>query len=366
MQTKDALPDRFRQGIFKRQRAGEHPRGKEIRGKTSSGQKPYGGKSNGERPCAVRCQTAKCRKTKGAAAVTRHKRISRKKWIGLVFILPWLVGLLVLQIYPFITSLIYSFTDYNIMSTPKFVGLKNYRMLLHKDPDFWNSLKVTLIYTVWTVPGKLIVALIVALIMNKDMKGVNLIRTIYYIPSLIGGSVAIAILWKLMFQDQGIINSILSAVHLPTVHWLSSPKNALMTIILLQLWTFGSSFVMFLAALKNVPADLYEAAELDGAGRIAQFFHITLPQISSIIFFNLIMQTITNLQSFTSSLVITNGGPLKSTYVLGLKLYQEAFQNYRMGYACAVSWVIFILIFIVTAVLFRFSSVFVYYEDNVE
>ena len=183
----------------------------------------------------------------------RHKKLRRKKWIGLIFILPWLIGLLVLQIYPFFASLAYSFTDYNIMSSPTFVGLKNYSTLFQKDPDFWNSLKVTLIYTVWTVPGKLIVALLVALVMNKNMKGVNLI-----------------------------------------------------------------------------------------------------------------MQTITNLQSFTSSLVITNGGPLKSTYVLGLKLYQEAFQNYRMGYACAVSWVIFILIFIVTAVLFRFSSVFVYYEDNVE
>ena len=156
----------------------------------------------------------------------------------------------------------------------------------------------------------------------------------------------------------------LKAIHLPTLHWLGDPKTALPTIILLQLWTFGSSFVMFLAALKNVPADLYEAADIDGASSWKKFVKITLPQISSIIFFNIIMQTITALQSFTSSLVITNGGPLKSTYVLGMKLYTEAFSFYKMGYACAISWVIFIMIMIVTMILFRFSSMMVYYEDG--
>ena len=290
--------------------------------------------------------------------------MKRKEWIGLVFISPWLIGLVVLQIYPFIASLFYSFTEYNIMSSPKFIGLDNYIKLFTQDQDFWNSLKVTVTYTIFTVPGKLIVALIVALVMNKGMKGVNFIRTIYYIPSLLGGSMGIALLWKMMFQDQGIINGFLQKLHLPAVQWLSSPKVALTTIILLQLWTFGSSFVMFLAALKNVPVELYEAADIDGAGKVVQFFKITLPQISSIIFFNVIMQTITALQSFTSSLVITDGGPLKSTYVLGMKLYQEAFSYYKMGYACAVSWVIFVIIMAVTLVLFRFSSLVVYYEDG--
>lgn len=292
------------------------------------------------------------------------RKLKRKEWIGLVFILPWLIGLVVLQVYPFLASLYYSFTEYNILSSPTFVGLDNYIRLFTKDRDFWNSFKVTIIYTIFTVPGKLIVALIVALVMNKGMKGINFIRTIYYIPSLLGGSMAIALLWKLMFQDQGIINSFLAKFGIPVIHWLSSPDMALTTIIMLQLWTFGSSFVMFLAALKNVPLELYEAAEIDGAGRVKQFFSITLPQISSIIFFNVIMQTITALQSFTSSLVITDGGPLKSTYVLGMKLYQEAFSYYKMGYASAISWVIFIVIFMVTLVLFRFSSLVVYYEDG--
>ena len=195
----------------------------------------------------------------------KKKKIKRKQWIGLVFIAPWLIGLIGLQVYPFVASLFYSFTEYNIMSSPKWIGLANYVKLFTADNEFWYSVKVTLIYTIFTVPGKLTVALIVALVMNKNMKGINFIRTIYYIPSLIGGSIGIAILWKLMFQEEGIINSLLKAIHLPPLHWLGDPKTALPTIILLQLWTFGSSFVMFLAALKNVPADLYEAADIDGA-----------------------------------------------------------------------------------------------------
>lgn len=294
------------------------------------------------------------------------RKLKRRNYIGLLFIAPWIIGFLLLQLYPFVTSFYYSLTKYNIMSKPVFIGLDNYINLLTVDTDFWNSLKVTLIYTVFTVPGKLVVALAVALVMNKNLKGINLIRTIYYLPSLFGGSIAVSILWKLMFQDQGIINSLLAVLNIPAVKWLGSPKMAMPTIILMNFWQFGSAFVMFLAALKNVPADLYEAADIDGASAITKLFKITLPQISSIIFFNVIMQTISALQSFAGPMIITNGGPLQSTYVLGLKLYTEAFSYYKMGYACAVSWVIFIMITIVTLILFRFSSMVVYYEDGDE
>ena len=292
------------------------------------------------------------------------KSLTRRKYIGLLFIAPWIIGFLVLQLYPFITSLIYSFAEYNIMSSPKFIGIQNYVQLLTKDREFWNSLRVTVVYTLFTVPGKLVVALLVAVLMNKNMRGVNAIRTIYYLPSLFGGSIAVSILWKLMFQNTGIINQIIGLVGIQPVKWLGNPKTAMPVIIMLNMWQFGSAFVMFLAALKNVPTELYEAAEIDGANRVVQFFRITLPQISSIIFFNVIMQTITALQSFTGPMVITNGGPLKATQVLGLKLYTEAFSFYKMGYACAISWVIFILIMAVTGVLFRFSSMVVYYEDK--
>ena len=292
------------------------------------------------------------------------KSLTRRKYIGLLFIAPWIIGFLVLQLYPFITSLVYSFAEYNIMSSPKFIGIQNYVQLLTRDREFWNSLRVTVIYTLFTVPGKLVVALLVAVLMNKNMRGVNAIRTIYYLPSLFGGSIAVSILWKLMFQNTGIINQIIGLVGIQPVKWLGNPKTAMPVIIMLNMWQFGSAFVMFLAALKNVPTELYEAAEIDGANRVVQFFRITLPQISSIIFFNVIMQTITALQSFTGPMVITNGGPLKATQVLGLKLYTEAFSFYKMGYACAISWVIFILIMAVTGVLFRFSSMVVYYEDK--
>lgn len=205
------------------------------------------------------------------------KSLTRRRYIGLLFISPWIIGFLVLQLYPFITSLIYSFAEYNIMSSPKFIGIQNYVQLLTRDREFWNSLRVTVIYTLFTVPGKLVVALLVAVLMNKNMRGVNAIRTIYYLPSLFGGSIAVSILWKLMFQNTGIINQIIGLVGVQPVKWLGNPNTAMPVIIMLNLWQFGSAFVMFLAALKNVPGELYEAAEIDGANRWKQIWHVTLP-----------------------------------------------------------------------------------------
>ena len=284
--------------------------------------------------------------------------------MGLLYIAPWLVGLLVLQLYPFVTSFYYSFTDYQFFNKPEFIGLGNYIKLFTSDPEFFKSLQVTIVYTLFTVPGKIMMALFIALLLNKNMKGIGTIRTIYYIPSLFSGSVAVAILWKLLFMNDGAINNILSMVGLPSVKWLGTEGTAMVTICLLEMWMFGSSMVMFLAALKQVPADLYESVSLDGAGKVKSFFYITLPQISPILFFNIIMQTITALQNFTSAFVVTNGGPNNGTYVLGMKLYNEAFKYFKMGYASAISWVIFAMILVVTLLLFRFSSGKVYYEDG--
>jgi oligogalacturonide transport system permease protein len=244
------------------------------------------------------------------------------------------------------------------------VGLKNYIDLFTIDRDFLLSLKATLLYTLMTVPGKLILALVIAVLMNRKSKGINFIRTLYYIPSLFGGSVAVALLWKIMFMDNGIINSLISKMGLPSVTWLGDPNTALPTICMLEIWQFGSSMVMFLAALKQVPASLYEAASIDGAGKAKQFFSITIPQITPIIFFNMIMQTIQALQNFTSAMVVTNGGPLKATYVLGMKLYNEGFSYFRMGYASAISWIVFLLIMVVTSLLFKSSSAWVFYEND--
>lgn len=293
-----------------------------------------------------------------------RKKTMKREYQAYLYILPWILGFAILQLYPFVSSFIYSFTDYTVGAKATFQGLANYKKLFTQDKEFWNSLKVTILFALYTVPGKLIMALAVAMFLNRDLKGINLIRTLYYIPSLFGGSVAVALLWRLMFLDNGVINAILSALHLPVIQWLGDTRYALRTICMLEIWQFGSSMVMFLAALKQVPRSLYEAAEIDGAGKVTRFFHITLPQISPVIFFNLINQTIQALQNFTSAQVITEGGPLKSTYVLGLKLYKEGFSYFKMGYASAISWVVFAAIMIFTLAIFASSKLWVHYADE--
>ena len=293
-----------------------------------------------------------------------RKKTMKREYQAYLYILPWILGFAILQLYPFVSSFIYSFTDYTVGAKATFQGLANYKKLFTQDKEFWNSLKVTILFALYTVPGKLIMALAVAMFLNRDLKGINLIRTLYYIPSLFGGSVAVALLWRLMFLDNGVINAILSALHLPVIQWLGDTRYALRTICMREIWQFGSSRVMFLAALKQVPRSLYEAAEIDGAGKVTRFFHITLPQISPIIFFNLINQTIQALQNFTSAQVITEGGPLKSTYVLGLKLYKEGFSYFKMGYASAISWVVFAAIMIFTLAIFASSKLWVHYADE--
>lgn len=293
-----------------------------------------------------------------------RKKTMKREYQAYLYILPWILGFVILQLYPFVSSFIYSFTDYTVGAKATFQGLANYKKLFTQDKEFWNSLKVTILFALYTVPGKLIMALAVAMFLNRDLKGINLIRTLYYIPSLFGGSVAVALLWRLMFLDNGVINAIITALHLPVIQWLGDTRYALRTICMLEIWQFGSSMVMFLAALKQVPRSLYEAAEIDGAGKVTRFFHITLPQISPIIFFNLINQTIQALQNFTSAQVITEGGPLKSTYVLGLKLYKEGFSYFKMGYASAISWVVFAAIMIFTLAIFASSKLWVHYADE--
>lgn len=294
----------------------------------------------------------------------KTKRYKKRDYQAFLYLMPWILGMLILQIYPFLCSFYYSFTNYQVSSSPNWSGLDNYRYLFTKDTEFWNSVKVTVVYTLYTVPGKLVMALAVAVFLNRNIKGINLIRTLYYIPSLFGGSVAVSVLWKALFIDNGVINALLTGLSLPAIQFWGDPRYALKTICALEIWQFGSSMVMFLAALKQVPASLYEAASIDGAGKLQSFFRITLPQITPIIFFNLIMQTIQALQNFTSAFVITKGGPVKSTYVLGMKLYKEGFSYFKMGYASAISWAIFVMVVAVTMLLFRSSSVWVHYDDE--
>lgn len=289
---------------------------------------------------------------------------TKKGYVGLLYILPWLLGLLIFQLYPFLSSFYYSLTDYNMIESPTFVGLKNYINIFTDDSDFTQSLKVTFIYVLMAVPLKLAFALFIAMILNHKLKGINFFRTVYYLPSILGGSVAISVLWRFLFMHDGVVNGFLNKMGLPSIAWLSSPDNALFTLGLLTVWQFGSSMVLFLAGLQQIPNDLYEAAAIDGASKSRVFFKITIPMLTPIVLFNIIMQTVNAFQEFTGAFVITNGGPMKSTYLYALMLYEEAFTHFNMGYASALSWVLFIIIMIVTAIIFKSSNRWVHYEDG--
>ena len=294
----------------------------------------------------------------------KGKSLTRRNNMAYLYILPWLIGILVFQLYPFIISFYYSLCDYNPVKEPVFIGFGNYIRLFTRDSEFITSLKATLLYTVYTVPFKLIMSLFIAILLNKARKGIGVLRTLYYLPSLFGGSVAVAVLWRIMFMDQGMINGWLNFFGIPTVSFLGNPGTALPTLSMLEVWQFGSSMVMFLAALKQVPATLYEAARIDGASGMKRFFKITIPGISPIIFFCIIMQTLNAMQNFTSAFVVTRGGPVKSTYMLGLKLYKDGFEFWKMGYASATSWIIFFIVALFTLALFASQKYWVFYSDE--
>lgn len=301
--------------------------------------------------------------TKRVAAVPGIAR-QKRKWTGFFYILPWVIGFAVFQLYPFIASFCYSFTDYTLLNSPTFVGLSNYKTLFQVDKQFLETMKITGAYALMSVPLKLAFALLIACVLNAKIKGIGIYRSLYYLPSILGGSVAVSVLWRVLFMKDGTVNRFFGLFGLPAVNWLTDPEIALFTLSMLQVWQFGSAMVIFLAALKQIPSELYEAAAIDGGGKMKQFFHITLPQISSVVFFNLIMQSIQALQNFTSAFVITGGGPMKKTYIIGMKLYDDAFKYYKVGYACAESWILFLVILALTLLVFRSSSAWVYYADE--
>ena len=266
---------------------------------------------------------------------------------GYLYILPWIAGFLLLQFLPLINSFRYSLTNIRLGGDYDFIGLDNYVRMFTKDRDLAGSMWVTLKYILLSVPSKLLFALAVAMLLNMRIKGIRIFRTIYYLPSILGGSVAISALWRVMFMKSGIINNLFGL----SVNWLGDPRYALATITLIDVWQFGSSMVLFFAALKQVSQDLKDAAQIDGAGKLRVFFYITLPMISPIILFNLVMQTINTLQNYTSAYVVTGGGPIKSTYV-------------NLGYASAESWLLFVFLLALTGVIFLSSRFWVFYADE--
>ncbi len=283
--------------------------------------------------------------------------------LGFKFILPFVIGLVCFQLAPFAISFSLSFTDYDIISTPLYIGADNYRDMWH-DPLFWKSMGITLFFVAFAVPVRLIFALFIAHVLNFKLKGINFFRTAFYLPSVLGGSVAVAVLWRILFSRQGLINTVLDAIGIGGAPWLASETLSIWTIIFLHLWQFGSAMVVFLAALQSVPQSLYEAALIDGANRFQSFLRITIPIITPVIFFNLIMQTINAFQEFNGPYLITQGGPLRSTYLFSMFIYDQSFSLMNLGYGSALSWVLFGVIAIVSGIFFWSSKYWVFYSGE--
>ncbi|WP_212966806.1 carbohydrate ABC transporter permease [Lederbergia ruris] len=284
--------------------------------------------------------------------------------IGFGFIAPWLIGFVGFIVGPMIASLYFSFTNYDLLSEPTWIGLDNYMKMFTNDGRFWQAIKITFIFVFVSVPLKLAFALFVAMLFNTNRRGVGLYRTLYYIPSILGGSVAIAVVWKQLFGGEGAVNDILSLFGIPSISWVTSPDFALSTLILLVVWQFGSPMLIFLAGLKAIPNELYEAAAVDGANPILRFMKITLPMLSPVIFFNLVMQTIQGFMAFTQSFLITAGGPMDRTLFYAVYLYEKAFGHFDMGYASALAWILLLICAVFTAFIFRTAKSWVYYESE--
>lgn len=283
---------------------------------------------------------------------------------GYLFIGPWLFGFLVFLLVPAGWSVYLSFTDYNFLNTPSFTGRDNFQKMIHSEV-FWSSLKVTGIYAILSVPLHLITALLAALALNVKLKGIGFYRSAYYLPSFVGGSIGVALMWRMLFSDNGFANSLLKSLGLKGVQFFSI-DNALYTLIGISLWVLGSAMLIFLAGLQQIPTELYESAKVDGAGTLRRFRSITLPLLTPVIFFNLILGIIGALQVFTAGFVITHGGPAKATYFYVLYLYEEAFKYHHMGYASLLAWVLVIISLLITMITFKFSSTWVFYETEMK
>ena len=303
-------------------------------------------------------------KKSGPKGQGRVKRTFRDNRAAMVFLAPWIVGLVAITVGPMLISLYLSFTDYNLIQDPNFIGADNFTRMM-QDDRFWNSLRVTLTYVIVGVPLQLGLALAVAMALDKGLRGLPFYRSVFYLPSLLGSSVAVAILWKQMFGTSGLVNQLLAMVGITGPGWISDPSTALGSIILLHVWTFGSPMIIFLAGLRQIPAMYYEAAAVDGAGRATRFLKITLPLLSPIIFFNLVLQIIGAFQSFTQAFIVSGGtgGPSDSTMFFTLYLYQRGFGQFDMGYASAMAWVLLVIVGAFTAINFYASKFWVFYDD---
>lgn len=293
------------------------------------------------------------------------KRQVREDIAGYLFISPWLIGFFAFAIIPIGMSFYFSFTKYDILASPIFNGLDNLRRML-KDPLFWKALSVTFTYAFISVPSRLVFAFLVAVLFKRASRMIRFYQAAYYLPSLVGGSIAVAVMWRRMFMSDGVVNTLLQAIGInSTISWIGRSDSALGILIILAVWQFGSSMLIFLAGLRQIPKTYYEAASIDSAGPIRQFFSITLPQMTPVIFFNLIMQLISGFTVFSQAFIISGGrgDPQNSTLVYALYLYLRAFAYNEMGYSSALAWVLVLIIAAFTALIFKTSDRWVYYES---
>jgi multiple sugar transport system permease protein len=290
----------------------------------------------------------------------------RRNGPGYLFLLPWLVGFFGLTLLPTAASLYLSFTDYDLLNPPRWAGAANYSYAFFEDTRFRSALSVTFHYVLWSVPLKLIVALALAMALDRGVRGISVYRAVFYLPSLLGSSVAVAVLWRQIFGDTGVVNQLIALVGLNGPSWITHPDYALWTLIALAIWQFGSPMIIFLAGLRQIPQEVHEAAAMDGAGPVRRFFRITLPLLAPVIFFNLVLQTIDAFKAFTPAFIVSggNGSPIDSTLFYSLYLYIEAFANFRMGYAAALAWILLVIISLFTALAFLTSRYWIYYEDE--
>lgn len=313
-----------------------------------------------------------------AVRVTEKRQIAQKWWarrlgkngerlenlVGYLFIAPWLIGFFAFTLVPVLASLYLAFTNYDILTAPTWVGWANFQRMFFTDPRFWKAVEATFSFVLTAVPLRLLFALALAMLLNTWRKGVSVYRAIYYAPSVVGGSVAVAVMWRQIFGNEGVVNSLAALLGLQPTVWLGNPDTAIWTLIILAVWQFGSPMLIFLAGLRQIPTELYEAAEIDGAGGWSRFVLITLPMLSPVILFNLVMQTITGFMVFTQAFIVTAGGPLDSTLFYSLYLYTRAFSDFQMGYASAMAWFLLLIVAFFTALVFKTSSAWVFYESK--
>ena len=298
-------------------------------------------------------------------AISRWASFWRRNGTGYAFLTPWMLGFFLLTIGPALVSLYLSFTDFNLLQAPTWIGDANYVRIFTNDPKFLQAVRVTFFYAVVSVPLKLAFALAVAMALNRGLRGLPLYRAVFYLPSLLGSSVAIAVLWRQLFAGNGLMNHILALFGITGPSWISNPRYALWTLIILSVWQFGSPMIIFLAGLRQIPRDLYEAAAIDGASRARQFWSITLPLLTPVVFFNAIVHAIDAFKSFTPAFIISSGtgNPINSTLFYTLYLYQEAFGYFRMGNASALAWILLVIIAVFTGISFLTSRYWVHYDD---